>query len=250
MSSTKFFQKTGVDISSPKSMFNFINGHYRYFTANSWNHERSIANNVKVYNLNLSGDPFVALCYLEAEEYHTINGMITDWQQSHEGYAVGFNGRSAGYLVLYQAHSFNSVVPSIMEGYKNYEDWRDDLKDSCECVCDYIYQLRELTELIRDFDKLCDDIREYVDGLSHGKFELDMMDQIVETFNDIYSDDLDLLGFSPLSMDEDGNVDVSEIAKLQSLIEVFQLLANRHKDQGYICDLDWKQKVARLKEKV
>ena len=47
-----FYQK-GVDISNTKSMFNFLNNHFTYDTMNSWNGLKSIANNVKVYNLNL-----------------------------------------------------------------------------------------------------------------------------------------------------------------------------------------------------
>ena len=60
----RLFQKTGVDICSAKSMFNFINEHYQYYTLNSWNNLKSIANNVKLYNLELEGDWGTACSYL------------------------------------------------------------------------------------------------------------------------------------------------------------------------------------------
>ena len=47
------FYKKGVDISNTKSMYNFLKNHEKYDTLNSWNGLKSIANNVKVYNLKL-----------------------------------------------------------------------------------------------------------------------------------------------------------------------------------------------------
>ena len=49
------FYKTGVDITNDKQMFNFLKNHFEYYTCNSWNGLRSVANNVKLYNLDLSG---------------------------------------------------------------------------------------------------------------------------------------------------------------------------------------------------
>ena len=65
---TKLFQKAGVDICNPKSMFEFINNHFTYYTLNSWNGLQSIANNMKLYNLGLEGDWTTVLDYLYDEE--------------------------------------------------------------------------------------------------------------------------------------------------------------------------------------
>lgn len=248
MQVTKFFQKSGVDVCSPKSMFNFINEHFRYYTMNSWNGHKSIANNVKVYNLGLSSDPYVTLRYLEAEEYFTVNDMINDWEREHTGYSIGFNGRSGGYLVLYSDGDVKSVVPEELEGYDCYEDWKADILANGECVSDYLYRLRDVTNLIRDFDKLCDEIRAYVEELGNGRFEIDQMENDVTTFNDLYANDLDFLDFSPLEMDADGKVDISEINQLTCLFNAFLELTNSHKAQGYVCKVDKKNEIAYLAE--
>lgn len=234
----KFFQTTGVDISSPKSMFCFINDHFRYDTMNSWNNLESIANCVKVHKLGLKSDPWVALKYLEAEEYFTVNDMIYEWQHSHPNYVVGFNGRSGGYLVLYNKDNMKSVVPEEIDGYETYQDWKDDLSHYGYRVKDFMQTLRETTKLIQDFDKLCDELRAYVEILGEGKFEIDQMENDVTTFNDLYADDLEKLGYAPLEMDADGKVDITEIKQLTCLLEAFTDIANCHKDQGYYCKIE------------
>ena len=50
------FYKTGVDITKEKSMWHFLKNHFTYSTMNSWNGMKSIAHNVKLYNLKLDGD--------------------------------------------------------------------------------------------------------------------------------------------------------------------------------------------------
>ena len=99
------FYVTGIDISSDKQMFNFLKDHFQYYTMNSWNRLKSIAHNVKIYNLKLSGDHWTALTFLQDDDYFVVNMMIEDWEADHKGYKVGFNGRSGGYLVLYNDHN-------------------------------------------------------------------------------------------------------------------------------------------------
>ena len=104
---TKLFQKAGVDICSPKSMFEFINNHFTYYTLNSWNGLQSIANNMKLYNLGLEGDWTAVLDYLYDEEDigcigFQIRGLVEEWEAKHPGYSLGWNGRSGGYLVIYK----------------------------------------------------------------------------------------------------------------------------------------------------
>ena len=248
MKTERFFRTTGVDISNPKSMFCFINDHYQYWTMNSWNGLKSIANKVKVYDLGFGGayDCYAALNYLEADNYFTVNEMIRDWERKHQGYKVGFNGRSGGYLVLYNADNNKSVIPEELDGYDTYEDWKEDCANYGYKVSDFIYQLRKTTEIIREFDLLCDELREYVKTLADGDFPVDMMANVVEQFNDEYGDDLDKLGCGDLEMDSYGKVDISEIRDMKSLYEAFKQMCRRYKDQGYELAVDGI--FARLKE--
>jgi len=181
----RLFQKSGVDICSAKSMFNFINEHFTYWTMNSWNRLESIANNVKLYNLHLDGDWTVALSYLYDEEdigglQQEIRDLIWMWEKDHQGYSLGFNGRSDGYLVIYNhdKHSghvnFRNILPDDLVGFDTYEDFKENLKEWYGwTVKDYLPELREYTELIRSFDKLCDDIRALVNEYSLMDYEAD-----------------------------------------------------------------------------
>ena len=224
------FYQPYVDITKDKSMFNFIAGHFTYYTGNSWNRTRSIANNVKLYNLDLEGDWTVALAHLESGDYDIIDFMIKDWEADHPGYSIGFNGRSGGYLVLYNSAG-GSAIPDTLD-YSCYEDYKEDMRDYYGSVKANRTELVEFVKLVRDFDKLCDDLRSYVNVLSKAKYEVTEMEAIVERFNDIYTDDLGYLGFKELEVNEVGEVDISEIYQLQCFAEAFQKIANR-RDVGY-----------------
>jgi hypothetical protein len=225
------FYVKGVDITKDKSMFNFIAEHPTYFTMNSWNRTRSIAHNVKLYNLGLEGDWGRALAHLESGEYDTIHFMIEDWEREHPGYKVAFNGRSSGYLVLYNKESFRSAIPDTLD-YETYEDYKADMRGWYGSVKANRGELVEFVRLVQAFDRLCDEIREFVNDLSKLSYELEEMHKIVDTFNLEYSSDLELLGFEELEVNEVGEVDISEIYTLQCLAEAFQRLADR-KDVGY-----------------
>ena len=125
------FYKKGVDITSAKSMFNFINEHYTYHTLNSWNGLRSIANNVKLYNLDLDDmNKAWSLIFDESDEsglQFNIMQLIKDWEEENPYYSLGFNGRSGGYLVMYNKEhdgriNFRNILPEDLRGYDNYED--------------------------------------------------------------------------------------------------------------------------------
>jgi NAD-specific glutamate dehydrogenase len=93
------------------------------------------------------------------------------------------------------------------------------------------YKLVEMVKLVQDFDKLCDQLREYVNELSTQDFAARALERTVDLFNEYYSDDLTYLGYSELTV-EDGKVDVSEIKQLDCLYETFCRMANK-KDVGY-----------------
>jgi hypothetical protein len=223
------FYIKGIDITNDKQMFEFINNHFRYYTANSWNRGRSIAHNVKIYNLGLSGDHWTALTFLQDDDYFVVNMMIEDWETEHRGYKVGFNGRSGGYLVLYNATG-GSAIPDTLD-YDNYEDYKADMRDYYGSVKANRNELRDFVKLVQDFDRLCDEIRDYVDDLSNRNFLIEAMKESVERFNEQYADDLEYLGFDPLYVELD-KVDISEISQVVSLYEAFIRVASK-RDLGY-----------------
>lgn len=159
------YRKTNVDICNAKSMYDFLHNHFNYYTINSWNGLRSIANNVKVYNLDLEGDEWKALERLESTYYDSVNSFIDDWECDHPEVKVGFNGRSAGYIVLYPNKGHGHVLPSCIADY-DYEEFKQYCKDYCGSVKNYMSDLRYYTQLVRDFDQLCDDLREEVNAIS------------------------------------------------------------------------------------
>ena len=225
------FYVKGIDITNDKQMFNFLKDHYQYYTMNSWNGLKSIANNVKVYKLNLSGDCYNALTFLQDDDYFTINMMIEDWEVEHRGYKVGFNGRSGGYLVLYNADDNKTVLIDEVEYNDDYEGYKEMCREYFGSVKAARYKLVEMVKLVQDFDKLCDQLREYVNELSTQDFAARALERTVDLFNENYYDDLAYLGYSELVV-EDGKVDISEIRQLDCLYETFCRLANK-KDVGY-----------------
>lgn len=157
-----FYKK--VDKQSNKEMFNFLHNHFEYYTLNCWNGLRSIANNVKVYNLPV--DSSDALQALEEDDCCTINMCIEDFEENHPGYKVGFNGRSAGYLVLYNtqnnSHALDSYSPCQ---YDSYEDWKKDVQEVYGSLKAYHSILKADVELVQDFDALCDELIEVLKEL-------------------------------------------------------------------------------------
>jgi hypothetical protein len=230
------FYVKGIDITNDKQMFNFLKDHYTYYTMNSWNGNSSIANNVKIYNLNLSGNCWNALTFLQNDDYFTVNLMIEDWEAEHKGYSVGFNGRSGGYLVLYNNDNNRTVLPDEVEYNDDYEGYKEMCREYFGSVKDARYKLVEAVKLVQDFDKLCDQLRDYVNELSVKDFAEEALVEAVDRFNEDYYDDLAYLGYSELEI-KDGKVYVGEILQLDSLYEAFCRIANK-KDVGYKLERD------------
>ena len=221
MRNNNYFYKTGIDITNAKQMWNFLKDHYTYYTGNSWNGCSSVANCVKIYKLGLTGDIWQALAFLESDDYFEIDEMIRFWEYEHKGYKVGFNGRSGGYLVMYNDNNNYSVLPDWITDYDTYEDFKDYVRQySGWRVKDFVRELREYTQLVQDFDKLCDELRAYVQDLVNSDFHTQKLEEAVNTFNEYYADDLCFLEFSDVKV-VDGKADIEEIMALQSLTESF-----------------------------
>lgn len=231
------FYKTGVDITNDRQMFEFLKGHFEYPTMSSWNRLYSIANNVKINRLGLTGDWWMALKLLENGEYDTINWMIHEWMTEHTGYEVYFNGRSGGYLILKDRDYNGHMLPESVLDSETYEDYKDWCRENYGSVKANRDELVRFTKLVQDFDRLCDQLRDFCEELSNLKYEVVEMEKTVEVFNERYEDDLELLGFKQLHCDGYGKVDVNEIVTFVALFEAFAHIADRT-EHGYELKID------------
>ena len=219
------FYQTGVDIASTKSMWEFLHNHFTYYTMNSWNRQTSIANNVKLYNLNLEGDWTVAMRYLfdEADSgclQMNIDDMIREFEEKNSYYKVFFNGRSGGYLVLCDADSNKSMLPSCVADYDSYEEFKEDIKWQGYRVSDFDRELKDAVEIVREFDKLCDSLRDLVNEYSKKSFDSDKLEAALEWFNNEYGDDLVTLDLTGPVMEGD-RVRLNAIASYNAFMQCF-----------------------------
>lgn len=80
-----------------------------YDTANSWNGEKSLAYNLKIYNVirpELRDRAYEIYTdeNLANELFEEISFLIDDFTAANKyAYTAGFNGRQGGYLVLYKS---------------------------------------------------------------------------------------------------------------------------------------------------
>lgn len=221
------FYVKGVDICNTKSMWNFLKEHFTYSTMNSWNRPESVANNVKLHKLNLEGDWTNVLKYLTdvgdcGGLQCAIDDAIREFDEKwYPHYRVGFNGRSNGYLVLYNGDNNGSVLPDCVAYYDTYEDFKEDIKHwNGYNVSDYKDDLRDVVELVRDFDKLCDTLRDIVNEYSKRSFNEDKLTDAIERFNMEYGDDLDNLNLAGPELDGD-KVRLNDISNYHAFMDCF-----------------------------
>ena len=94
-----------VDLRSRKEMTAYLQNHFRYDTMNSWNWATSYACNLKIHKLGLSWDIESKLYdLLQCQEFFDAQRELMDaFADAHQfRWQVGMNGRSGGYLVLYE----------------------------------------------------------------------------------------------------------------------------------------------------
>lgn len=216
-----------VDIASTKSMWTFLKEHFTYNTMNSWNCGKSIAHNVKVHRLKLDGDWTVALHYLLDEEDSgylqlSIEDEIREFEKSNPYYEVFFNGRSGGYLVLCEKEGHKSVIPECVDQYDTYEEFKQDVKSGWNGyrVSDFDRELRDAVEIVREFDKLCDRLRDIVNEYSKKSFDADKLEYAVERFLDEYGDDLVNLSLEGPVMEAD-RVRLNDLANYRTFMHCF-----------------------------
>ncbi len=190
----RFYKK--VDLRSRKEMTDFLIKHFRYNTANSWNGSQSYACNLKITRLGLDSEIVDKLFdMIQVQEFfYGINQLLDDFGREHNYlWQAAMNGRSGGYLVLYQGEASKSEYKSFCTacGQKNYTSVKEtgmicgrckrstrvDYKtpplnihiypgrsiDDGEDFEDWdIDDLREHVKLIQEFDKLADSIVDYL----------------------------------------------------------------------------------------
>lgn len=179
-----------VNLRSRKAMIEFLTNHFRYDTMNSWNQNSSYAHCVKIHSLGLSSaqiDKAYELIDMD-ETYDNINDLLDEFAESHNyAWHVGFNGRSSGYLVLYQggrkALDYKSRCTHCGQlNYKTVEETGNAKCGSCgaearvnltkpimqsytvgkgtdmgEDFEDWnMDSLKERVKLVQEFDELCD----------------------------------------------------------------------------------------------
>ena len=221
------FYKTNVDICNTKSMWNFLKEHFTYHTMNSWNRQTSIANNVKLHRLNLEGDWTVAMKYLFDETDCSglqtyIEDEIRDFTATNPYYEVYFNGRSGGYLVLCEKDRHKSVLPECVLEFDTYDEFKEEVKSGWNYwnVKDFNKELRDAVEIVREFDKLCDRLRDLVNEYSKRSFDVDKLEDALTRFGDAYGDDLDLLSLEGPELEGD-RVKLNDIEDFAAFMHCF-----------------------------
>ena len=221
------FYTAGVDVCNTKSMWNFLKSHYTYYTLNSWNRQKSIAHNVKLYNLKLDGDWTVAMRYLFDEGdagclQLNIEEEIRAFEDKYPYYEVASNGRSGGYLVIYEKQGHGSILPECVSDYDTYEDFKEDVKSGWNNwnVSDFNKELRDAVEIVREFDRLCDRLRDLVNEYSKKSFDVDKLEDALTRFGDQYGDDLDLLSLEGPVLEGD-RVKLNDIDDFNAFMHCF-----------------------------
>lgn len=135
-----------------KQMIEYLTNHFRYDTAGSWNQSTSYGANVKIRNFVPQNFMDKAYDILDqGDVFENINDLIMEFGEAHNHtFQVGFNGRSNGYLVLYQGGRKDTGVFTYpcrgMDMDKDFSEWET-------------YSLKERVKLVKDFDKLVEDCK-------------------------------------------------------------------------------------------
>jgi hypothetical protein len=113
----------------------FLKNHFRYYTARSWNQSESFAANVKVYNVVPKHLQDIAYEMAEMEDVHeNIRDILREFAEKYDyRWQIGFNGRSSGYLVLYQGERKKSEHKSYCRicGQRNFKTVEETGNNKC-----------------------------------------------------------------------------------------------------------------------
>lgn len=167
---SNFFNKT-ENIISLEDKYNYVKNHFKYWTMNSWNRLRSIANNVKIYNLGLTKEQESKIYDLRSANIEDFDELLNDafvvLCREKNLRNVFFNGRSDGYIVIADQNYGNGSVLGDLFNYDNIEDFKQELKDYYsyteeECQESIKEILERDFEIVKNFDILCDELRDFL----------------------------------------------------------------------------------------
>lgn len=216
----KFYYKN-VDKRSYKKMYNFLKNHDCYFTMNSWNRLKSICNNVKLYNMDLSGNPWEVLKFLNDRSdfigiQEKIQDLIYNFNYNFKNFSVYQNGRSGGYLVLYNKNNNDGVLPDVIVDTSNYEEFKKEIIYCYGSLKNYKSDLLYYVDVVQEFDRLCDEIRAEINSVSMLKYNHEFINYMIEEFNNIYYEEMELLKIQLLKI-EDNKINIEEVKLYKSL---------------------------------
>jgi hypothetical protein len=149
----------------------------------------------------------------------TLDDEIRDFIDENFNYKVFFNGRSDGYLVICNKDG-SSVLPDCVYDYDSYADFKADIKEQGYNISDFKRELREAVEIIREFDKLCDRLRDLVNEYSKKSFDSDKLGAAIEWFNNEYGDDLVMLDLTGPVLEGD-RVRLNDIVDYHAFMQCF-----------------------------
>ena len=146
-----------VNFEDKKSMISFLENHFRYNTMNSWNQSTSYANNVKLHNIGIPPEyedkAYASVCgEAQNDEFDLMYNELKKEFTMKTGYDIAFNGRSSGYIVLYDTgydknNNFVTYIGRNIDMCADFDEWE-------------MWELKERCELVMEFDKTCDLIRD------------------------------------------------------------------------------------------
>ena len=184
----EFYKK--IDTRTRAGMTRFLRDHGRYWTMNSWNRSTSYANCVKIHKLDLTPAQLeTAWDMLDMPQvYDLIHRVFEEWATARDWrFQIGFNGRSGGYLVLYQggldwknartaqcdecgkltwhkedtpctSDGCDGALRALPEPRPQIVTYPGRGMDEGEDFIDWsMADLRDRVRLIQDFDRVCDE---------------------------------------------------------------------------------------------
>ena len=110
-----------------KEMTAFLSNHFRYDTMRSWNGASSFAANIKLHHIEFPDKETLDRAWdlLDVEEaFDDFRNVLAEFAERHDHrYQICTNGRSGGYLVLYNGGKkdtgYKSFCPKC--GQRNYQ---------------------------------------------------------------------------------------------------------------------------------
>ncbi|RLC88981.1 MAG: hypothetical protein DRJ03_00025 [Chloroflexi bacterium] len=163
--------QTHVDRSSRQAMIEFLSDHFRYDTMNSWNRSTSYAHCIKIHHdLGLPDnikDVKWDMVFNNGWTDH-LRDLLDQFDEHHDhNWQVGTNGRSGGYLVLYQGGTKNGKIVCYpgksMDQNEDFQDWdMDQLRAKVDLVCDFDMLAADITIDFADFCRTYNVVEETV----------------------------------------------------------------------------------------